>query len=55
MVRQAVRPGYFHDFCRDFMGLTGFCDGNGDRVRRTVSHADTTLQAHVQAKASAAT
>lgn len=55
MVRRAVRPGYFHDFYRDFMGLTGFCDGNEDKVRRTVSPADTTLQAHVQAKASAAT
>ena len=55
MERLAVRPGYFHDFCRDFMELTGFCDGNEDRVRRTVSHADTTLQAYVQTKASAAT
>lgn len=55
MERRAVRPGYFHDSYLDFMGLTGFCGGNEDRVRRTVSHADTTLQAYVQAKASAAT
>lgn len=53
--RLAVRPVYFRDFCLDFMGLPGFCDGNEDRVRRTVSYADTALQAHVQAKASAAT
>ena len=53
--RRAVRPVYFRDFYRDFMGLPGFCGGNEDRVRRTVSYADTILQAHVQTKASAAT
>ncbi len=37
------------------MGLPGFYGGNEDRGRRTVSYADTVLQAHVQAKASAAT
>lgn len=53
--RRAVRPVYFRDFCLDFMGLPEFCGENEDRVRRTVSYADTALQAHVQAKASAAT
>lgn len=53
--RRAVRSFYFRDFCLDFMGLPGFCGGNEDRVRRTVSYADTVLQAHVQTKASAAT
>lgn len=53
--RRAVRPVYFRDFYRDFMGLPGFCGGNGDMVRRTVSYANTVLQAHVQTKASAAT
>ena len=42
-------------FDRDFMGLPGFYGGNEDRGRRTVSYADTVLQAHVQAKASATT
>ena len=53
--RRAVRPVNFRDFYRDFMGLSGFCGENEDRVRRTVSYADTVLQAHVQTKASAAT
>lgn len=53
--RRAVRSFYFRDFRLDFMGLPGFCGGNEDRVRRTVSYADTVLQAHVQTKASAAT
>lgn len=53
--RRAVRSFYFRDFRLDFMGLSGFCGGNEDRVRRTVSYADTVLQAHVQTKASAAT
>ena len=53
--RRAVRSFNFRDFYRDFMGLPGFYGGNEDRGRRTVSYADTVLQAHVQAKASAAT
>ena len=50
-----VRSFYFRDFCLDFMGLPEFCGENEDRVRRTVSDADTILQAHVQTKASDAT
>ena len=36
-------------------GIAGILRWEGDRVRRTVSYADTTLQAHAQTKASAAT
>ena len=53
--RRVVQSFYFRDFCLDFMGLPEFCGENEDRVRRTVSDADTVLQAHVQAKASVAT
>lgn len=53
--RRAVRSFNFRDFYRDFMGLPGFYDRNRNRVRRTVSYADTVLQAHVQTKASDAT
>ena len=54
MERQAVRLVYFRDFYLDFMGLTGFCDWDKGKVRRTVPYADTILQAYVQAKASVA-